>query len=208
MGIASIQRFSKTASLGLWQITESTETLLNNLALSSSDQKRFETKKTDSRKKEWLACRNLLGEMLGRIPRIEYDSQEKPFLPDENTCISLSHSGVYAAVYVNSKKAVGVDIQKIKPSISAGADFFLNEAELQWADLSDNNLLNLIWAAKEAVFKLVGSKNLDFRKDIDLKAFKSNQNIPIEVNIFNQETIQNTKVCHSFFEDYVLTWTI
>jgi phosphopantetheinyl transferase len=208
MGIASIERFSNTASLGLWQITESVETLLSRLVLSSSEQQRFKTKKTDSRKKEWLACRNLLGEMLGRNPLIEYDSQEKPFLTDDNTYISLSHSGVYAAVYVNSEKAVGVDIQKLKPSISNGADFFLNEAELQWADLSNNNSLHLIWAVKEAVFKLVGSKELDFRKDIDLKPFESNQNKPIEVSIFNQQTIQNTKVCHSFFEDYVLTWTI
>ena len=208
MGIVSIQRFGEYAILGIWQITESIDELLLNVNLTDLDKAILKKKRTDSKKKEWLACRNILKAITDESPQISYDIDGKPFLKDDIYNISMSHSATYAAVYLNKNSLAGVDIQKIKPSISAGADFFLNDDELNWADIQNNLQMHLIWSAKEAAFKYSGLNELDFKKDIRLKPFRGNQNELIEVNIFNRGTVTTIRIGYSLFEQYVLTWTI
>ena len=208
MGIVSIQRFSEYAVLGVWQITESIEELLLNLRLTELEGVLLNKKSTDAKKKEWLACRNLLHLIENEPLEIYYDENGKPFLSDNRYNISMSHSSNYAALYLNQKNFAGVDIQKLKPSISAGAGFFLNDDELIWVDIHDNLKMHLLWSAKESAFKYVGMNDLHFKKDIKLKPFDSNQNNLITVTILSQGVTTNIQISYLFFEQYVLTWTI
>ena len=208
MGMVSIQRFSENATIGIWHITESIEELLLNLNLTDLDGEILSKKRTDAKKKEWLACRNMLKMILNEAPEIYYNVNGKPFLKNNSFSISMSHSGNYAAVYLNQNDFAGIDIQKIKPSISAAADFFLNDNELTWANPHDNLQMHVMWSAKESAFKYFGVPELDFKNDIKLKPFNSNQNELIEVTIFSQTKTAYVRVCYSFFEQYVLTWTI
>lgn len=208
MSIASIERFNENAMLGLWLINETPEALLATLKLTSAERNTYETLRTDKRKKEWLACRNLLNEMIGQATEILKDADGKPFLVNSPYFISMSHSGDYACVYLSKNKNIGVDIQKFKPSISKGVDFFLHEDELKWIDIQDNALLHLVWSVKETAFKFAGDKNVDFRNDISLHPFLRNQNGAIEVSIISNKKLLKTSVAFSFFEDYVLTRTV
>ena len=208
MGIISIKKPSETSLLGLWQITESAEKLFENIELSASDSEIYNTKKTDSRKKEWLACRNLVQKMLTEKVEIRYDNNGKPFLVSQEYHISMSHSGAYACVYLDKLKPVGIDIQMLKSSIKAGADFFIHETENEWMDTDNNLLLHIIWSTKETLFKYFGIYDLDIKKDISVNHFKSNENGIIEVNILNHDPDKTILVYYQVFDGYVLTHTI
>ena len=208
MGITSIKRLSENSLVGLWHITESVDELFGKVILSSNENEIYYSKKTDSRKKEWLACRNLIKEMLHANVEISYDQSGKPFLTNHEFYISMSHSVEYSCVYIDRFKPVGVDIQKFKSSIKAGYDFFIHESDEKWVNINSNELLHIIWSIKETVFKYFGIPELDIKKDIVVNPFTSNENGIIEVNILNYGPIRTILVYYQVFDGYVLTYTI
>lgn len=208
MPICYIKSISDDSSLGLWRMSESWQELKAMLDLPESEMLTLEDKKTDRRKQEWLACRILLQEMIYSEPLISYDKNRKPHIKDSNKQLSMTHSGDYACVYVGDDKPVGVDLQQMKPSISKGSDYFLNDAEQLWADLDDNVHLHLIWCAKEAAFKYAGDADLDLKKHIITNPFHSNQNGFIEVSIQKQQRNESLKVQYDAFDNYLLVWTV
>jgi len=208
MGIVSIKTISPVSQLGLWRMTEPWETLLAALDVPAADLAALEAISKNKRKQEWLACRALLKEMLGRYAVIGYDAERKPHLAGSDVDISMSHSGAYVCVYLRAGAPVGVDIQQMKPSIATGAFYFLNDPEMQWADLENNAQMHLIWSAKESVFKYAGDASIDLKKHITINPFSGNQNGRFEVKLqkgANQEIVQ---LQFDTFEDYVLTWTV
>ncbi|TDE11387.1 4'-phosphopantetheinyl transferase family protein [Dyadobacter psychrotolerans] len=208
MSTAYIKTPTENSILGLWHINESVQELLASLRLSENERHTFESKKNDARKKEWLACRNLLKAMTAGDLEIKYDSNGRPYFDDKVFEISISHSAEYACVYLNNKKPVGVDIQKIKPAISTGSDFFLSQEENKWVDKEDNLMLHIIWSGKESAFKYCGIMDLDLKKDIHISNFTRNQIGIIEVTILNYDLKDKILINYECFDDYVLTRTV
>ncbi|MHA4741502.1 4'-phosphopantetheinyl transferase family protein [Dyadobacter sp. MSC1_007] len=208
MGISSIKSISPVSLLGLWHMTETWQQLQAMLDLPQQEADTLDSIQKDKRKQEWLACRALLAAMTGSAPSIVYDNNRKPHIDGSQMQLSMSHSGAYACVYVHHSRPVGVDIQQMKPSISKGADYFLNEDEQHWADLTDNLLLHLMWSAKESVFKYAANKDLDLKKHILINRFSSNQNGFFEVNLISGQSPQPLRIAYDTFDDYVLTWTV
>lgn len=182
--------------------------LLGMLELPASELDAFDAILKEKRKQEWLACRVLLKEMLGRYGVIGYDAERKPHLAGSDVEISMSHSGEYVCVYLCERAPVGVDIQQLKPSISKGAFYFLNDTELQWAELQNNVQMHLIWSAKESVFKYAGDASIDLKKHITINRFSGNQNGRFEVNLQKGDFPEAIQIQFDTFEDYVLTWTL
>lgn len=208
MGIVSIKTISPVSKLGLWRMTEPWEDLLKMLDLPPSEMETFEAISKEKRKQEWLACRVLLVQMLGKNAAIGYDPERKPHIIGSRVEISMSHSGEYVCVYLREGAPVGIDIQQMKPSISKGAFYFLNDAELQWADLDDNLQMHLIWSAKESIFKYAGDASIDLKKHITINPFSGNQNMRFEVTLQNGDLPEQVQLQFDTFEDYVLTWTL
>lgn len=208
MGIVSIKTISPVSKLGLWRMNEPWEDLLGMLDLPASEMEVFESISKEKRKREWLACRVLLKEMLGQNAAIGYDAERKPHLAGGDMEISMSHSGEYVCVYLCKGASVGIDIQQMKPSISKGAFYFLNDAELQWAGLENNVQMHLMWSAKESVFKYAGDASVDLKKHITINPFSGNQNGRFEVNLQKDDLPETIQIQFDTFEDYVLTWTI
>jgi 4'-phosphopantetheinyl transferase len=207
MGICYIKRLSGSGVIGLWKMTEPWQELKEQLNLTPADETLLLEKKTDVRRQEWLACRILIKNIISADPEITYDSNRNPHMAGSKQHISMSHSGEYACVYLNETKETGIDIQKLKPSISKGADYFLNEAELQWVDPENNLLLHTIWSAKESAFKFAGNPDLDLKKHIITNRFDSNQKGEIEVSVLQPE-LNTVRIAYDTFDDYVLSWTI
>lgn len=189
-------------------MAEQWENLLKMLDLPPSEMETFKAISKEKRKQEWLACRMLLLQMLGKNVAIGYDPERKPHITGSNVEISMSHSGEYVCVYLRQGAPVGIDIQQMKPSISKGAFYFLNDAELQWADLDDNLQMHLIWSAKESIFKYAGDASIDLKKHITINPFSGNQNTRFEVTLQNGDLPQQVQIQFDTFEDYVLTWTL
>ena len=207
MGVVYIKRPTESSMLGLWRLTESVNELFDKLDLSESDNEVYQTKKTDIRRKEWLAIRNLLENMLSESTEIRYDENGVPHLTGDKYHISMSHSGEYVCVYLDRLKKVGIDVQKLKKTIKAGADFFLNKQELDWINLDDNELLHIIWSAKETIYKYGADRELDMKKDMTTTRFDRNQKGQIEVTISTPGRQEKVSVDYELFEEYVLAKT-
>jgi len=125
----------------------------------------------ESRKKQWLAYRLLIRELLkpDDFP-VEYDQSGKPFLAGSDLHISVTHTEDLAAVIISRNARVGIDIEKIKPRIEKVRDKFLNEEESSSIGKKKGlEQLTIAWCAKEALYKLYGVRNLDFRENIKIE---------------------------------------
>ncbi|CAH1001699.1 hypothetical protein LEM8419_02605 [Neolewinella maritima] len=153
---------------GLWSITESEHELRGHVHLSTAEQHQLLLIKGAERRREFLAARLLLHRMSGRSTRAELvkDSDGKPHLPDSDFFVSISHTVGYSAAVAHPRPC-GIDVQRIVPRIRRLAPKFVGETE--WSQLTETDelvQLHLIWAAKEAMYKAYGRRQLDFRRDL------------------------------------------
>jgi phosphopantetheinyl transferase len=155
----------------IWEITETVEELLGMISLRPSEQSLFDSFVVGSRKKQWLAYRILIRSLLSpRIYQVEYDEAGKPFLAGSHYHISVTHSGDLAGVIISSAGLAGIDIEKVRPKIEKVADRFMHPDEIDRIAESDRTrMLTMAWCAKEALYKMYGRKNLDFKEHIRLR---------------------------------------
>ncbi|MCF0056971.1 4'-phosphopantetheinyl transferase superfamily protein [Dyadobacter sp. CY356] len=207
MGLVYKKILKGNSLLGLWEISETLDALFEASRLSSGDEAKLAKKVNNKRKRESLAVRLLLNDMLGRTHEIRYDENGKPFLTTADYTISISHSEKYAVVYLVREKSAGVDIQKIKPDIAKGIDFFLNDDEQLWVNKADFILINILWSAKESVYKYAGIKDLDPRNNMTINPFQAKPDGNLAVS-FGKENMEMISIQYEVFEDYVLTRTL
>lgn len=207
MGIVFIKNTSATGLLGLWKLEESVEALEQNIVLTENEYTIFKQKKTEQRKKEWLGVRNLLKAMIPGQPSIQYDVHGSPSLVNSNLHISISHSGDYASLYTDSSKPVGVDIQKIKEDIIKGNNYFLNNKELELNHFQEGITLNIIWSAKEAIFKYCGLPGLDSKEDITVQLFNPKESGLIVASVLHGSFQEDVALAYEIFDQYILTRT-
>jgi len=99
-----------------------------------------------------------------------YSSTNKPYLEGNSSHISISHSHTKLVVIMNELENTGIDIELIQDKVLKIRHKFLNETEFSFAK-EDTLKLITIWAAKEALYKWYGLKNLDFKINISVEDF-------------------------------------
>lgn len=110
------------------------------------------------RRAETEATARLAEAVFGPGTEISHDIHGAPFIAGRPENISISH-GAGIAVMAVSHKAVGIDIECLRPSLRRTASKFLSEEELAVYGASDMMLLRA-WTAKEALFKAIGNPQL------------------------------------------------
>ena len=165
---------NQQAKLGVWEIAEPLESLALSAKLSDKETIIFKAIRNENRAKQWLVSRIVLNEISEKAKlSIVYEKSGRPLIDDGLHHISISHTSKFVAVILSRYLKVGIDIEGIHPRIlkirpkfvSPDEDLFLgNEEDLQ-------EKLILIWSAKEALFKMDGRGNMDFRKNISIKPF-------------------------------------
>lgn len=158
---------------GIWNITETAGELLDIVHLSASENLLYGTFSHDLRKRQWLAYRALLKQMLDPgSADLGYDLNGKPFLRSGTHHISVSHAGDFAAAAISEDTNVGVDIEKLKVRVERVKDRFMLPGELDSLDPADRlEQLYVYWCGKEALYKLHGNPGLDFQNDIYIHRF-------------------------------------
>jgi 4'-phosphopantetheinyl transferase len=150
----------------------------------------------------------VLSEMLNS-PGIEisYDVYGKPYLEGSTLKISLSHSHQWLLAAVHQKEEVGVDIEQVKDKIKNIATRFLSEEELKHA-MGDSERLTLYWAAKEAVYKAYGKKQIEFRSAIAVQPFAMQSEGEITATLFVKEEERFYKLYYRKHHQYLLAITL
>ena len=158
---------------GIWRITETAGELLEKVRLSDSETILYGTFRHELRKKQWLAYRVLLKHLLTPLPTaIFYDLNGKPILESGSHHISVSHAGEFAAVVCSGNIPVGIDIERMKDRVERVKERFLQKNELDSIQEKTRlEQLYVYWGGKEALYKLHGTPNVDFKNDIHIHPF-------------------------------------
>ncbi|MDO4218700.1 MAG: 4'-phosphopantetheinyl transferase superfamily protein [Synergistaceae bacterium] len=104
--------------------------------------------------------------LYGSNAEIQYSEKGKPFLKNNNTHISISHSGHYAVAAVGTCR-VGIDIEEVK-SIE---DAVIKRVTTRNEQAQIKNLRDFyrLWTAKECILKITGEGLSGGMENIDLR---------------------------------------
>lgn len=164
---------------GVWKITEDLPTLFLWIKNRDFYLPQLEKLHSESRRKEWLACRVLLQTMLDRPVEVDYLPNGTPFLRDSSLSVSFSHTKGFAAAQISSTCRTGIDIEYRSDRVKKIRSRFMHPDEMAAID-TDNESDHLLihWCAKETLFKLLGEQKIDFANDFRVQPFHfSNQGI-------------------------------
>jgi 4'-phosphopantetheinyl transferase EntD len=213
------------SKIGIAPIDKDSETLLSQLE-HKAHYLPFLEKMTEKRKCEWLTVRTLLKTLSGEEKEIAYQPTGKPYLSDRSYHVSISHTNYrgmfqlhpattgdgmllgYVAMVLNEEKEVAIDIEMISPRVLKIKDRFLTEEEAKSIS-PDNEIVHLLlhWSAKESVFKILDTENVNYQSQIHISAFEP---VTGEWGSFEARETRTEKrqvFCVHYFvhEDYVLT---
>src|SRR5690349_17231242 len=109
----------RDTQIGLWEITEDYDALKSKLQLDRSELDFLESIKVQKKKLQWLASRCVIRYMLNMPEFVMMKATEagKPFFPELNHHVSVSHSGNYAGAMVSLNQSVGLDIELVTEKI-------------------------------------------------------------------------------------------
>lgn len=168
-------------------------------------------RKNKARRLEWLAVRYALSKQYDQaFMEIYYDENGKPYftyMPDKE--LSISHSFNKIAIYVSDSQ-VGLDIQFLTDKVVKVQKKFLHKSEMSYLGEVDRlRKLNIIWAAKESLYKHYSKKNLSFKDQIWIDEFEiSGSRFLIDGHYQIDEIIRDVSLNVILFEDDVLVFTI
>lgn len=199
--------------VAVWQITESEDTLLDLLRQTvhpgvwPSVTAGLEPLHNPARRCEWLAVRVLVARFLGAGKVIAYHPSGAPRLTDGSTFISISHTKGYAALAWHGTHAIGVDIEQRTDRVMRVVSRFVNADEqcaLTTFGIPSPDGELLLWTAKEALYKLVGIRELDcqYGLTVDIAAPIAAEG---QLKARCTDTEREYSLTYRFTSDFVLT---
>jgi len=202
------KHLAENYSIVVWESNETVDFLESKVFLTPEEKKCYSKMRNCNRRKEWLTVRYILQNELNIQTPIIYTQEGKPEL--QGKYISITHSGDYVAVMV-SKYNCGIDMEKVNNKIAKVSHKVFSESEIAYA--TNNELLTILWCAKEAAFKFANVSSLNFIRDIHVLPFSTSYsgNLICEIrkpklkiiNI-NYKTINNYKFVWTSFDNFLL----
>lgn len=163
--------FQKTGVNGcviyVWEVLSPWDKLIKTPLFNEEEKNSCLLFKSDKRKTEYLAARLALKTLFNKDTKIKYHSSGQPYIK-EKTHLSISHSNTYLAVTL-SEEPVGIDIEKPSDKLRHVVQRILSGKE-NIAFQKNSNLENAcrLWSIKEAVFKCIGGREINYRDDIQI----------------------------------------
>lgn len=207
--ITEIQKYDNGLSVALWDITESEDelmALLDNDAVVAEEIIAFTSTK---RRLEYLAARSALNELTGKQQRVCYYENGAPYLADNSLNISISHTGHYALVATHPNKSIGIDIERIGDKVERVKHKFLNDEELKNVDARSAKIhLTILWAAKEAMYKVMGVETVEFTEQIIIEPFTPYMEGEIVAHETASADKKDYKLQYKVYPEFVIVYTI
>ena len=200
---------SKT-TIAVWQITETEEQLKEMSSTPTDEMEEISFIKSESLRKQRLAVRALLNTLFEEKIYLSHHDNGKPYLENNPTNISITHTEKYVAVILHEEEDCGIDIESLDRDFSAVEKKALSEDEIE--DLEDekrNEQLAIYWCAKEAIFKLLSRYNVDFAEQIEVERFRPRGEGELEATFIDKnEDEQEFDLKYMTFDRHVLVWVV
>ena len=194
--------------LGVWHITETEAELKALSSIPSDELEEISFIKSESLRKQKLAVRALLDAMFEEKVYLSHHDNGKPYIENNATNISITHTEKYVAVILNDLDDVGIDCESLDRDFSAVEKKALSEDEID--DLDDdhrNEQLAIYWCAKEAVYKKMSQYKVDFAEQIEVDAFRLKGEGELEATFINKDGFEEKfDLEYITFDRPVLVW--
>ena len=197
------------AVIGVWQITETEEELVELSSTPSDEMEEISFIRSESLRKQRLAVRALLNTLFDEKVYLSHHDNGKPYLENNPVNISITHTEKYVAVILHEEENVGIDLESLDRDFSAVEKKALSEDEID--DLDDDNRneqLAIYWCAKEAVFKLLSRYNVDFAEQIEIERFRVRGEGELEATFTSKDEEEEFDLEYMTFDRHVLVWVV
>lgn len=164
----NLQMQSPSVNIHIWDMDEPLSFFLQRTRLTAAEQDVISNISGSKRQLEYIVQRFLLQEynVEYNIPILMKTPNGKPILASSQFQVSITHSGPLLALS-RSRREHGIDLERLDERIIRLAPKFCNLNELQVPSFVGPILwYTLIWSCKEALYKVDGLGNLDFRRDL------------------------------------------
>ena len=209
MGLYLKKELDNEAVIGVWQITETEEELIELSSTPSDEMEEISFIRSESLRKQRLAVRALLNTLFDEKVYLSHHDNGKPYLENNPVNISISHTEKYVAVILHEEENVGIDIESLDRDFSAVEKKALSEDEID--DLEDekrNEQLAIYWCAKEAVYKLLSRYNVDFAEQIEIERFRPRGEGELEATFTSKNEEVEFDLEYITFDRHVLVWVV
>lgn len=192
--------------LGIWKLSESSEDLKAQFHFSKKEQEEYDNIKAERRKKEYLAARICLADLLSKKPEIEYLKSGKPILKNKEKEISITHSAELVVILVSDRKT-GIDAENTNRNIDKVATRFLHKKEFETIKNSKDPQVGkiLYWSAKEAIFKCSDIEGIQFNEQIYIFPFEIKNEGSFKGCLNNTDFY---KLSYFFYENNVIVYGV
>jgi len=208
MGIILEEKLKDGSILGMWEITEDINVLINQVKLSDTELERFDGFLSHARKLEFLSVRALLAKMINPDAKITYNGNQKPYIEDGSYNISISHSKKITSILLNKTKRVGIDLEYMSHRIRKVAHKFINDSEsINKNDLTERYHLYVHWCAKEALYKICDKKDINFKLNLFIKPFPVNNKGVIKGKVNSDMINEEFDLSYFKYDNYVIVYT-
>jgi len=199
----------KNGIIGIWELTESAESLISTFQFSENEAVEFKKFKGEKRQKEYLATRLLLQQLFNEKAEITYQKSGRPQLKDSVLNISISHSAELVVVFI-SKELVGIDIEGVYRKIDRVTKRFLHAKELEWIEKSENSqsLKITFWCAKEAIFKCSFEAGVQFDTQIFIPPFEIEKTSNFEGILTSEKGVENYSLWYLQFQNNIIVYCV
>jgi phosphopantetheine--protein transferase-like protein len=209
MGLYLKKELDNEAVIGVWQITETEQELIDLSSTPSDEMEEISFIRSESLRKQRLAVRALLNTLFDEKVYLSHHDNGKPYLENNPVNISISHTEKYVAVILHEEENVGIDIESLDRDFSAVEKKALSEDEID--DLEDekrNEQLAIYWCAKEAVFKLLSRYNVDFAEQIEIERFRPRGEGELEATFTSKNDEEEFDLEYITFDRHILVWVV
>ena len=194
--------------LGVWQITESEEELRALTSIPTDELEEISFIKSESLRRQKLAVRALLDVMFEEKVYLSHHDNGKPYIENNATNISITHTDKYVAVILNDIDDVGIDCESLDRDFSAVEKKALSEDEIDSLDDDRRNeQLAIFWCAKEAVYKKMAQYRVDFAEQIEVEDFRPKGEGELEATFIHKDGYEEDfDLEYMTFDRHVLVW--
>lgn len=235
MGLYLRKDLKGGGTIAVWEITETEKELLDIMAKDEEDRdeelEEISLYKSEQARRERLSVLALVQTLFEEPVHIGHHENGAPYIENDSTRISITHTNRFSAVIIHPSEEVGIDIESIKRDFTAVEKRALSDDERE--DLVDKNendpeqmeerntQLAIYWCAKEALYKRMGRNNVDFSEDMEVDRFSVRDEGEIDVtfkypqseHILDEDGDEKNEeeefeMQYEVFEDHVMVWMV
>ena len=124
------------ATIAVWKITETEDELLKLSSTPTDEMEEISYISNANMRKQRLAVRALLNELFDEKVYLSHHDNGKPYIENNATNISITHTDKYVAIITHDEDDLGIDIESLDRDFTAVEKKALSEDEID--DLEDD----------------------------------------------------------------------